>query len=346
MSSPDRSLSPARLFLCAFALLAIPLANAQDAPPPAQPAAGGHVRPPRIPRPGIKMEGVSRPMADLVSEAVVPVEGSPDWATISNDSIWITSARANHVVQIMAATSKAGIVVDVQRPCSGLAYGENSIWIPSCGAHSVLRVDAATGKTVAEIAGDPANSEGGITFGAGSAWIVTKPSTLIRIDPKTNMVAASVELPTGSQNPLFSDGYVWITSIEHDSLLKLDPKTNTVVATISVGPKPRFITSGSGSIWTLNQGDGTVSRIDIESGKLVATIPVGIPGTGGEITFGAGSVWPTNIDFPVSQIDVATNKVVKQWGGPGGDGIKFGFGSVWLSNGHEQTVARFSPAQK
>jgi streptogramin lyase len=285
-------------------------------------------------------------MSDLQTQAVIPVEGSPDWAVVTTDSVWITSARANHVVQLIAATNKPGFIVDVQRPCSGLTYGFGSVWIPSCGNHSVLRVDAETGKTLAEIQADPANSEGGITSGAGSVWIVTKPSTLVRIDPKTNAVASTMELPSGSQNPLFSDGYVWITSVEHGQLLKVDPGSGSIVATISVGPSPRFLTTGAGSIWTLNQGDGTVSRVDIKSGTTIASIPCGIPGTGGEITFGAGSVWPTNIDFPVTQIDAAANKVVKQWGGPGGDGIKFGFGSVWLSNGREQTVARFSPDQK
>jgi virginiamycin B lyase len=349
MSSRDPGSTAVNCILWGISLLAVPCALAQDAVPaqPASPAQTSvRVRAPRIPRPGVRIEGGSHPIADLQTEAVIPVEGSPDWAVISKDSIWITSARANHVVQLMAATNKPGFIIDVQRPCSGLAYGFDSIWIPSCGGHSVLRVDAATGKTLAEIPADPANSEGGITAGAGSVWIVTKPSALVRIDPKTNTVASMIELPSGSQNPLFSDGFVWVTSIEHDQLLKVDPASGKLVATIPVGPKPRFLTTGAGSIWTLNQGDGTVSRIDIKSGTMVASIPCGIPGTGGEITFGAGSVWPTNIDFPVTQIDAATSKVVKQWGGPGGDGIKFGFGSVWLSNGREQTVARFSPDQK
>ena len=356
MSLRNRSLpaalSAARPALWAATLFMATSAFAQDAAPAVPPAPAAptgapiRVRPPRIPRPGVKTEGVSRPMADIVTDAIVPVEGSPDWATVSTDAIWITSARANHVVQILAATNKPGLIIDVQRPCSGLAYGAGSIWIPSCGAHSVVRVDATTGKTLAEIPADPANSEGGITFGAGSAWIVTKPATLVRIDPKTNTVAASYELPSGSQNPLFSDGFLWVTSIEHDSLLKIDPATGKLIDTIAVGPKPRFITSGAGSIWTLNQGDGSVSRVDINSGKTVATIPCGIPGSGGEITFGAGYIWPTNNEFPISQIDVATNKVVKQWGGPGGDGIKFGFGSVWLSNGSLQTVWRIAPTQK
>ncbi len=348
MSARNRSLSLTRYGVLVIGLILSPLAFAQEpatTPAPSAPATP-KVRPPRIVRPGVATPGISRPMSDIKTEAEIPVEGSPDWAVVTNDSVWITSARANHVVQLVAATSKPGLIIDVQRPCSGLAYGFGSVWIPSCGGHSVVRVDATTGKTLAEIAGDPANSEGGITTGAGSVWIVTKPSALVRIDPKTNTVASTIELPSGSENPLFTDGFVWVSSTDHDALLKVDPASNTVISTIPVGPKPRFLTAGAGSIWTLNQGDGSVSRVDIKSGKAVANIPCGIPGPGGEITFGAGSIWPTNIGFPITQIDVATNKVTKQWGGPGGDGIKFGFGSVWLSNGREQTVWRLSPDQK
>ena len=129
--------------------------------------------------------------------------------------------------------------------------------------------------------------------------MVTKPSALIRIDPKTNAVVCYGQLPSGSDNPAFGDGFVWVSSFEHDQLLKVDPTSNTVVATIPVGPKPRFLTVGAGSVWTLNQGDGTISRVDMKSGKVVATIACGIPGSGGEITFGAGSVWATMFDFPL-----------------------------------------------
>ena len=45
-------------------------------------------------------------------------------------------------------------------------------------------------------------------------------------------------------------------------------------------------------------------------------------------------------DFPLTQIDPKTNKVVAQWGGPGGDGMRAGKGSVWLSNLRLQTVYR------
>ena len=66
---------------------------------------------------------------------------------------------------------------------------------------------------------------------------------------------------------------------------------------------------GGGAIWTLNQGDGTVSRIDVRTKKLVTNIDAGVPGGGGEIAYGEGSVWVTVFEFPLTQIDPDTNKV-------------------------------------
>jgi virginiamycin B lyase len=79
-------------------------------------------------------------------------------------------------------------------------------------------------------------------------------------------------------------------------LTAVDATTGDVIAAIPVGPKPRFLTAGLGSIWTLNQGDGTVTRIDSQTRRVTATIAVGIPGHGGDIAFGAGSIWATVSD--------------------------------------------------
>ncbi len=314
--------------------------------PPSVATQPQHSRPPRIVRPGVTTPGVLRPLDSIEKTAVFPVEGTPDWSVVTPNSVWVSSARANHVVQLLPGTNTVGRIADVQRPCAGLAFGFDSLWVPSCGTQTLERLDPATGKSIASIPAEVANSEGGITIGDGSVWFVVKPSKLIRIDPKTNTIAVSLDLPDGSENPTFGAGFVWISSFAHDALLKVDPKTMSLVATIRVGPKPRFLTVGEGSVWTLNQGDGSVSRVDMNTNKLIATIPCGIPGPGGEISFGEGSVWAAMFDFPVTEIDPRTNTVVKQWAGQGGDGIRAGLGSVWLSNLRQATVWRFSPQQK
>ena len=112
-----------------------------------------------------------------------------------------------------------------------------------------------------------------------------------------------------------------------------------------MGKAPRFIAAGGGAVWTLNQGDGSVSRIDPKTNKVVATIEVGVPGGGGEIAVGEGSLWVTAFQFPLSRIDPATNTVAQQFFGEGGDAVRVGLGSVWLSNleGRQRLAPRSTP---
>jgi len=281
-------------------------------------------------------------MDDMHPQATFAVEGRPDWMVVTDDAVWVTSSNVNHVVRLDAAMNRADTIVTVADPCSGLAFGFGSVWAPSCGAHNLVRFDARTGKIQAEISASPADSEGGIAVGAESVWLATdKKGILSRIDPQTNQVVATIAIPSGSYVPAFSDGAMWVTSTEHNLLTRVDPQTNRAVAEIPVGPKPRFLTVGAGSVWTLNQGDGSVSRVDTKTNAVLATITAGIPGGGGEIAFGEGSVWATVMRIPITRIDPVKNTIVRQWFGKGGDSIRVGHGSVWLTDLRNGVVWRF-----
>ncbi len=173
--------------------------------------------------------------------------------------------------------------------------------------------------------------------------MVDKRGTLVRFDPATNKPVAEIHVPPGSFGIAFGEGAVWVTSTDGNSLTRVDPATNLIVETIAVGKAPRFLAVGEGAVWTLNQGDGSISRVDPKTNKVVATIEAGIPGEGGEIAAGEGSVWATVFGFPITRIDPATNKVVQQFVGPGGDAIRVGLGFVWLSNLKQGNVWRLDP---
>jgi virginiamycin B lyase len=292
---------------------------------------------------GVQTAGVEHAMEDLPKIATIAVEGNPDWMAVTANSIWVTSGKVSHVIRIDPATNRAVAVVTVHTPCSGLAVGFGSLWVPSCGDKNLVRLDQETGALQATVPVGPADDEGGITAGAGSVWMVTSDQgELTRIDGVSNEVVARVKVPAGSFNPLFAAGSVWVSSNAGNVLIRVDPATNMVVDSTRVGPMPRFLTYGAGSIWVLNQGDGTVSRVDARTGKLVATIAAGIPGEGGEISFGAGAVWATEMGFPLTRIDPKTNKVVSQWHGEGGDSVRFAFGSVWLTDLKGEKVWRIA----
>ena len=330
---------------CAGLSLAGAMAQESGAPP--APDAQKKQRAKRPPRPGVSTPGVRREMSAIMPDAVFPTGGSPDWQVATEDAEWVSSASQNAVHRLDAKTNAIAATIPVgKRPCSGLTAGFGSVWVPNCGDKDVSRIDVRTNQVVATIAVGPAASEGGIAASPEGVWLVTDAKgVLSKIDPANNAVAAQVAVPANSAGVAYGEGLVWVTSPDANMLTGVDPKTNAVVRSVQVGPGPRFLTTGAGSVWTLNQGDGTVSRVDAKTGKLIARIEVGAPGAGGEIAFGEGRVWATVFEIPISEIDPAANKVVKQWFGAGGDSIRVAHGSVWLSNLREGNVWRISPQQ-
>jgi YVTN family beta-propeller protein len=302
---------------------------------------------------GAKAAGVKIPVDRLKPEAVFPVAGAPDWIAVSGagtdtPAVWISNKPEDTVARLDPSTNTVASTVTVgKHPCSGLAVGFGSLWVPNCGDSTIARVDLKTGEITATLKTTIGNSEGSIASGAGSIWMMTDAKgTLARFDPDTNKVVAEIYVPSGSFGLAFGaaqDGALWVTSSEHDSVSRIDPQTNLVVETIKVGKAPRFIATGEGGVWTLNQGDGSVSRIDPKTNKVVATVEVGVPGGGGDIAAGEGSVWVTSFDFPLSRIDPSTNTVVQQFVGKGGDAVRTGLGSVWLCNLAAGIVWRLDP---
>lgn len=302
--------------------------------------------PPPPKRPGVNTPGVRVDFTKLKPDAIFEIPGAPDWIAIE-DSVWVSNFPKHTVTRIDPKTNKIVDTValgDGKKPCSGLAAGFGSVWVPNCGDQTLARIDLKTGKVTATLATGVASSEGGIAVGASSVWLMTDAKgTLARIDPETNKVVAEIYVAAGSYVLTFGEGALWVTSTKENLVTRVDPKTNLVVETIATEKSPRFLAVGAGSVWVLNQGDGSVTRIDPKTNKVMATIEVGVPGPGGDISVGEGSVWVTAFEFPISRIDPALNKVVQQFAGQGGDAIRVGLGSVWLSNLRQGQVWRIDP---
>jgi virginiamycin B lyase len=307
-----------------------------------------NAQPPSAPapqKPG--MPGVQFPMSALPPDAQYAIGGGPDWLAVGDDMVWTNARKQDFVARMDPKTSNVVARVSMPKPCSGLIIGAGSLWAPSCSENALYRIDLATNKVIAKVAVGPANGEGGIAFGAGSVWMPSDPKGVVvkRIDPATNSVVAEVPLPPGSFTAIYGFGLVWVSSTEKNLVSVISPVSNNVIAEIPVDAAPRFMAVGEGYVWTLNQTKGTVSKIDPYLKKSVATIEVGVPGPGGEIAAGEGSVWVTADTIPVSRIDPLQNKVIQQFTGAGGDAIEVGHGSVWLSNGRSQSVWRFLPSK-
>jgi YVTN family beta-propeller protein len=296
----------------------------------------------KIPQPGVKE--VQVPFQSLRPSATFKIGKTADWVLVTDDAVWVGGSKPYSVQRIDPSTNKIVAKIKLSgEACSGLAYGFGSVWVPVCGKSPTLaRVDVKTNEISDILPFGTAGAEAGITASSDSIWIVPdKKGTLTRIDPQSDSVRQRIAIPPGSYNPLFSDGMIWITGVDSNALTVVDASSGNVLTSLPVGPKPRFLTSGDGSVWTLNQGDGTVSRVDTSTRKVTATIPVGIPGVGGEICYGADSVWAAKFGIPLTRIDTKANRVSRQWVGRGGDALRFGHDSIWLTDYHRGLLWRF-----
>ncbi|MEO9170446.1 MAG: DUF4440 domain-containing protein [Candidatus Baltobacteraceae bacterium] len=295
----------------------------------------------------VSLGSAPQSIADVVKPtATITLGGTPDWLVVTDDSVWVANAALRAIQRVDVGTNTLTARVTLPgEPCSGLAYGFGSVWVPLCGARpSLARVDPVTDSVAAILPFGPSLSEGGITTSNDSVWMAIGNGKLARIDPRTNRVRQTISLARGSYNPLFSNGTVWVTSGDENILTALDALNGKIIATIGVGSKPRFLAAGDGVVYALNQGDGTVTMVDAKSKRVTATIAAGIPGGGGEITYGAGSAWATIIGVPLTRIEAKT-RTVQQWGGRGGDAVRFGHASIWLTDYHNGLLWRIPNAQ-
>jgi len=264
--------------------------------------------------------------------ATIPVGDGPSGVAVAPSGVWVTNfwdatlsrinPATNTVLQTIDVGSMAleGSVLVGMAP-EAIAYGEGSLWVTLLG----FRFDEAA---------DPQ-----FQYTTGS---------VVRLDPTTGSVQATIPVGRGSIDIKVAPGAVWVPLTLDGTLVRIDPANDTIVATIPVAT-PTGVAVGLGAIWVAC-GCGTVSRIDPATNTIVATINAQATGAG--VTTGAGSVWVAHpghtgqADGSVSRIDPATNAVVGNVVvGEDPEAIAFGGGSVWVGlNGASTVVQIVGPA--
>ena len=287
---------------------------------------------------------------DRVS-AVIDVGGAPeapDWQAQATDAIWVANAAKETIQRIDPKTNRVtDAPVTIKQPCAGLVVAFASVWSEDCVQNELVRVDERSGRELARIPIIPADSEGLATATQTAVYVVSKDAASVhyfvaKVDPTTNKIVRKIPVAPGAVAAAAGFGSVWVTNPFLGTVTRIDAASDRVIGTTKTRKGARFLATGEGAVWILNQSDGSVSKLDPGSGNVVATIPAKVPGDGGIIVTGLGSVWVSMPDTPVLRIDPKSNKVIERWTG-GGEGIGVGFGSVWLENADVGTVWRIKP---
>ena len=179
---------------------------------------------------------------------------------------------------------------------------------------------------------------------------------LVRIDPATNEIAATIELPDRlCQGIVASDDAIWACAV--DGLVRVDPATNKVSGTVPIKGAQAFYRPafGGGFVWALGStsmvGD-TVIRLDPATEK---TTSFPVSGSVGGMAYGFDALW---LAMPgqgtVLRLDPATGETTELATGlVSPKSIAVGTDSLWVAlhgGGEDQArpgdpqVARIDPA--
>jgi virginiamycin B lyase len=317
-----------------------------------QPAKGPQAQTPKEPQAKAVAEFTKLDAATLPIIKKIQIGGDADWLAVGFGSVWVTVAKNNEVVRVDPVRNvvQARVKVD-KEPCYGIGIGVDRVWVLNCQGKTLTRINPKTNAVDMRV---PVKiddgGEGSIAVDEHYVWYGSNEdghsATLSQIEVKTGRKLKGIAVGKDTGVVKLAFGSVWAISSGEGNVYRVDPATKKVTAMITVAEGPRFTTEGAGSLWVLSQSDGSVSRIDPATNKVVAVIPVHVPGKGGEICFGGGFIWVTMDGNPVTRIDPASNKVFDQYGNyPKADAIRYGFGSIWVSDHGKGELWRIDPAK-
>jgi hypothetical protein len=253
---------------------------------------------------------------------------------------WVLRPAFDRVIRIDGTSLAKVSTIQVSSP-SGAAADREALWVVSLDG-TLTRIDPRTNRVIASIGtGVPAirgfQNDGaqppmspnngvpatGVAVGDGSVW-VRGGGRLVRVDPSTESVQATIDIGGTIEGLAVGDSNVWLTVCTPAvppctwELVRIDATTNTIGGrrvlggwettprTASQGDIGRAgITLSSGSVWVAlavvhgggDYGRGRVLQIDPASEDVVAWVEV--PGSGGTTVGGKEEKHTSDILGPV-----------------------------------------------
>ncbi len=240
------------------------------------------------------------------TELRISTQGSPTDIAFAGGSAVVANGPQHSLAVIDGATAKLSYQASLEGGSNGIlrvAAGTEGTWFADPAQRTVGRAGETSLRTVpTSRVRIPPNettfvsayeSLDDLAVGEGAVWVAGDAlgRTVWRVDPVSERVTATIDVPFVPRGIAAGEGAVWVSSLLDDTVARIDPTAARITRTIHVGRGASGIAAGRGAVWVANSIDGTVSRIDPRSNEVVATIPVG--SNPEEIAAGAEAVWVT-----------------------------------------------------
>jgi DNA-binding beta-propeller fold protein YncE len=277
-----------------------------------------------------------------IQEASLELPGGPDWMTVHDGFVWVK--RDDGVVtRIDPQTNKPSgeVRADTKsdRLCQGIGSGGGAVW--SCSGSDIVRIDPKRLKVVASIPVSKTFDQGRLVYVGGMIWVISgEGDRLVGIDPSSDSVGPTIELPVPCRELGPGVDTVWVLCPTADTVLAVDPVSASVQDQIPLAtPSVAFGTESD--LW-VGYEEG-LARIDVESLEQVARFADLDPGITGTVAVDGDDVWVRSVAGFLYRIDAKSNTVAEQIEPEsplGGGDVLIDAESVWVSAYDDNVVLR------
>jgi virginiamycin B lyase len=277
------------------------------------------------------------PSPSQTAPASATASATSPTAIVASPSASATAGAQSSASIPPGAQIAARIDVGVSDGPRWFASDNRSLWVHQDS--SLVRLDLATSAIAGQVLTNPIDY-GYATTGAGALWQTDfDRDVLLRIDPATGKVVASIPLPVGSapEGVAVTPGAVWVADHHGGAITRVDPKTNRVVATIPIGPTgadgPLTMAAVPKGVFVDVPNMGSMVRIDPATNKVAGlSLPDGpVASDGAEVWIGVGA-GPNGLP-EVVRVDPVSGTIITavdlQTSGIGS--LAVGLGSVWAT---------------
>ena len=125
-------------------------------------------------------------------------------------AVWATTF-ANRAHRVEARSGDETTDFYTGTPLYAIAVGGNAMWVGGAWQNSdqLWKVDQVTGSQLFTVR--PASDVAAVAFGEGAAWTVSfDDAVLVRIEPETGEIEATIPIGGGAEDVVVHDGLVWI----------------------------------------------------------------------------------------------------------------------------------------
>jgi len=282
--------------------------------------------------------------------ATIPVGSNPSRVALGEGAAWVTNESAGTVSRIDLETNQVVATVPVGNSPRSLASGYGAIWVTNTGESTVSRIDASTNRVSATIplGLGQFSQPYGIATGAGAVWVTIgvtggDSGMVIRIDPATNQVVASIEVERWPAQVVATDNALWVTHSVTPHVTRIDPTTNVVSATLNLDCPTVGLAADAAAVWAACVAVPVLLRIDPLTNQVVARIAVGARSE--DVALATHAVWVTSsAENTLTLIDPDTDLASQVYAvGVGPKGVAAAQDEGWVVMSGEDAVWRIRP---